>query len=268
MTIVVLGHRLNNDGTASQDMRARAECAAKEWFDNPQSDIIVCGGVMPGQEKSEAVVLKDLLTSLGVDRSAIYCEDSSIITAQNLSNAKEVIGDSEMVALVTSDYHLARALDEAEKVFPRVYGIGAFTEDRGYFARMTEKERHIIETRRRAAAEGKTALQIEKDILDRASVFAYIHGVLAIRDDADIEALEDTITTDFDVMYAFQDECTLWENARKDALHHLYISTYQKYDKELLNVAVRAIAPFVKSGESLTVKTTDGRSKMIMISAY
>ena len=45
----------------------------------------------------------------GMDADRLLLEDESSNTIQNIENARALIGDGHKTAVVTSDYHLARA---------------------------------------------------------------------------------------------------------------------------------------------------------------
>ena len=51
----------------------------------------------------------DYMTAKGMDGSRLLLEDESSNTIQNIENARALIGDGHRTAVVTSDYHLARA---------------------------------------------------------------------------------------------------------------------------------------------------------------
>ena len=51
----------------------------------------------------------DYLTARGMNADRLLLEDESNNTIQNIENARALIGDGHRTAVVTSDYHLARA---------------------------------------------------------------------------------------------------------------------------------------------------------------
>ena len=109
--ILLLGLKLNADGTPKHELTLRIETAADCWKKRLAPLIIPCGGQTPDTPVSEAAVMRDALVALGVPESAIHMEDRSLITVENLLNAREMLGKKHpRVLIVTSDYHLPRAM--------------------------------------------------------------------------------------------------------------------------------------------------------------
>jgi uncharacterized SAM-binding protein YcdF (DUF218 family) len=83
--------------------------------------IIVSGGsylVESGQApptQTEAVAMRQFLVALGVPESAIVMEGKSINTIENMQETRALVGTAR-VALVTSGFHMPRALRLARKV--------------------------------------------------------------------------------------------------------------------------------------------------------
>ena len=108
--ILLLGLKLNADGTPKHELTLRIETAADCWKKGLAPLIISCGGQTPDTPVSEAAVMRDALVALGVPESAIHMEDRSLITVENLLNAREMLGKKHpRVLIVTSDYHMLRA---------------------------------------------------------------------------------------------------------------------------------------------------------------
>ena len=115
--IVVLGYRLNDDGTADPEMLGRAEKAAEVWKAGVAARIITCGGPTGKSGRTEAEVLKEELVSFGVDEKCVVLEDKSMITTENIVNAQKILGEGKKtIALVTSDYHIFRSALLAKRV--------------------------------------------------------------------------------------------------------------------------------------------------------
>ena len=91
--------------------------------------IIVSGGSMSpvtaGPATSEAEAMRRFLVDLGVPSEAIVSEGNSLNTLENIRNVRAMVGDGR-VALVTSGYHLPRALKIARQ--GNLY-VGAFPTD-------------------------------------------------------------------------------------------------------------------------------------------
>ena len=87
--------------------------------------IIVSGGDLvsePGVSKPEAEGMKRLLMLLGVPADAITTDDAARNTAENAANVRAIVGD-EPVAMVTSAYHMQRALKLARRGALRAYAF-------------------------------------------------------------------------------------------------------------------------------------------------
>ena len=108
--ILLLGLKLNADGSPKQELCLRVQKAAQCYHQGLSPLIIPCGGQTPGTPVTEAAVMQDMLLSLNVPPSAIRKEDTSQITVENMRNAKQVLSrEKPHVLIVTSHYHALRA---------------------------------------------------------------------------------------------------------------------------------------------------------------
>ena len=108
--ILLLGLKLNPDGSPRHELTLRIETAASCWREGLAPLIIACGGQTPDTPLSEAQVMRDALKRLGVPESAIHLEDRSQITVENMLNARKMLQKKRpRVVIVTSDYHMLRA---------------------------------------------------------------------------------------------------------------------------------------------------------------
>jgi uncharacterized SAM-binding protein YcdF (DUF218 family) len=96
--------------------------------------VIVSGGDLasdPATTRPEAEDMKRLLVLLGVPADAITAEDAARNTAENIANVRKIVGD-EPVALVTSAYHMRRALELARRGGLRAFAFPTdFVPDAG-----------------------------------------------------------------------------------------------------------------------------------------
>ena len=143
--ILVLGHRLSEDGKPSNDLIRRVDTAAAHWKLTNVPMIIPCGGPIPGQ----AEVMRRLLIERGIPEEIIHPEDRSCTPIENLRNVRELLGDGKRVALVTSDYNVERALDDCSSAGLRAYAVGAITPEGSYRNHMYAEEQRITENRER-----------------------------------------------------------------------------------------------------------------------
>lgn len=108
--ILLLGLKLNPDGSCRHELTLRVQTAAECWRKGLADCVIPCGGQTPGTPVSEAAVMRDLLIGLGVPASAIRMEAQSQLTVENFINARRMLpGKKPCVLIVTSDYHMTRA---------------------------------------------------------------------------------------------------------------------------------------------------------------
>ena len=108
----------------------RVNAASALWREYPQAQIVFSGG-QPGTEKDRAATRHGELSSehavsLGLVASRIIIESSSPDTRQHPIEALKLSGVSResKIAIVTSDFHLRRALGEFKKHFKNVEAFG------------------------------------------------------------------------------------------------------------------------------------------------
>ena len=113
--IVVLGAQVQPNGEPSVQLDWRLDKAVEMYFKSP-CPVIVCGAQGSDEPRPEADVMRDLLIERGVPADYIYTDSVSTDTYQNIRNAKVIItqlGLSKPL-IITSDYHLPRAMDIAK----------------------------------------------------------------------------------------------------------------------------------------------------------
>ena len=127
--LLVLGAQVKPDGTPSLQLQWRLEKAA-ETYRQKKVPVVVCGGQGGNEPAPEAVVMRDVLIGLGVDEDMILMDTTSASTHSNIKNAMQLLGGRNVtkVMIITSDYHLPRAIAIAEDNGLTAYGIGAPTK--------------------------------------------------------------------------------------------------------------------------------------------
>ena len=115
--ILLLGVELDAQDSPTHELLARADAAAQACAAHPQAAVIVCGGVLPGHARAEADVMAELLAQRGVAQGRILRERRSQDTAENMRFAARLLGGAKRrrVLVVTSDYHLRRAVMTARR---------------------------------------------------------------------------------------------------------------------------------------------------------
>ena len=119
---VLLGNRMNDDGTLSEKMKLRLNLCVKYYREIGCDKIIVSGGVAnPKAGVTEADKMEEFLLKAGIPGEVIIKEDKSLTTKQNAEfscpKAKE-LGVDTMV-LCTSKEHMERRYLNPVKLFKR-----------------------------------------------------------------------------------------------------------------------------------------------------
>lgn len=127
-TIICLGGPVL-DGVPSRMLAARLRVAADLALSSPARTLVVTGGAVMGSQ-SEACVMSDWLRKAGVDEGQVVCEDQACNTRENVLFALELVrqrGLAGELRVLTSDFHLRRALDEFKRLGIKATGIAAPT---------------------------------------------------------------------------------------------------------------------------------------------
>jgi len=93
-------------------------------------------------------------------------------------NAKALLGEGKNIALVSSDYHVERALQDCARAGLIAYGVGAVTPEGEYRDRMYATEKRIAEEMAAYRAKGMTDQDITNSIVERMKK----HGAVTIED--------------------------------------------------------------------------------------
>ena len=119
--IIVLGAQVKEDGTPSVALERRLTAALESYRQDRQL-IIVCGAQGGNEPRPEGDVMRDWLLERGVPAEDVVAETASFNTRENLTHAKAIMEERGLgeALVVTSDYHVARAL-----VLCRQVGIDA-----------------------------------------------------------------------------------------------------------------------------------------------
>lgn len=123
--IVVLGAQVYGDGSLSPQLELRMEAALKEYERFPRP-IITCGAQGANEPAPEGDVMRQWLVEKGVPEGKVFSENTSVNTMQNLQNARAFLPEGERhITVITSDYHLPRALQMARDAGYDADGIGS-----------------------------------------------------------------------------------------------------------------------------------------------
>ena len=122
---IVLGLALEN-GEPTEDLIKRIDTAEQYLKSAPGTVLVLTGGNPDDSGKTEAEVMRDILKERGVDAKHMILEDAAGSTRENFENVVQIIGGDEPVTVITSNYHMDRAVLTAKKAgFSRVSGCPA-----------------------------------------------------------------------------------------------------------------------------------------------
>ena len=113
LCLVVLGFRLNPDGTMRDELIGRLTVALAAALKYPKALIVCTGGPTASSEPAatEAGRMTEWLAAHGVDPARLIAEDRSLTTGQNARFTFDILTERfpkvRQVAVITSDYHIA-----------------------------------------------------------------------------------------------------------------------------------------------------------------
>ncbi len=128
--IIVLGAQVLPSGEPSVQLQWRIDAAAQAWRER-NCLIVACGAKGYDEPTPEAHVMRAELLRQGVPDGDILMDDRSFNTRQNIDNAVRLLEGRgvDHVLVVTSDYHLPRAMALAEDAGLNASGLGSPTKD-------------------------------------------------------------------------------------------------------------------------------------------
>lgn len=111
LCIVILGYRLENDGSMSEELVKRCEVGLASAEKYPNAYIAVTGGGTAAQsDATEAEVMADWFCERGIDRERLIIENRSRTTGENAQFTLAILRDSypdiKSLAIVSSNYHI------------------------------------------------------------------------------------------------------------------------------------------------------------------
>jgi len=127
--VIIHGAGLLDGQRVSKLLSDRIDKALDVYHKDPTPPILIPSGGQGDDEKvSEASAMADYIRKTGIPEEKIIIEDKSTTTYENLLNSKKIIDERQgdkYTALVTSNYHVYRALRYARKVGLKCTGIGS-----------------------------------------------------------------------------------------------------------------------------------------------
>lgn len=125
--IIVLGAQILLSGEPNTQLEWRLDAAFEAWS-LKQVPVVVCGAQGHDEPMPEATAMKNYLVRKGIPAEMIYEDPASYNTNQNLRNAAEILDRLtriRKVLIVTSDYHVARAMALAGDLGFEAAGLGS-----------------------------------------------------------------------------------------------------------------------------------------------
>lgn len=110
---IVLGLALEN-GKPTGDLLARLNTAQAYLEKYPDAKLILTGGNADASGRTEADVMHEILSERGVAEDRMILEDQAESTKDNFRNTAKLIDPAEPVVLISSSYHMDRAVQTAE----------------------------------------------------------------------------------------------------------------------------------------------------------
>lgn len=125
--LIILGARVESDGSPSPALRNRLTAAIDYLQAHPDTLAVASGGQGADEPMSEAECIRAELIGAGIDPNRILIEDRSTSTAENLAYSFNILQDTKLsVGVVTNNFHIRRALLLARQAgFENAYGLAA-----------------------------------------------------------------------------------------------------------------------------------------------
>ena len=125
--IVVLGAQVLPSGEPNTQLQWRLDAALRAW-EKKQTPIVTTGAQGKDEPLPEAEAMKTYLMTHGIPEDMILTDPDSFNTRENLRNAARLLenwGNVRKVLIVTSDYHLPRAMALANDQGFEAAGLGS-----------------------------------------------------------------------------------------------------------------------------------------------
>lgn len=115
--VIVLGGAIK-DGEPGRTLANRLQAAAALWQRNPTITLLLTGGAVEGEDRTEAECMAAWLVKKGVAPQSILMETHARNTHENIGNSLELVrahGLCSQLCVLSSDYHLYRAVREGKR---------------------------------------------------------------------------------------------------------------------------------------------------------
>lgn len=125
--MIVLGARIYEDASPSPALQRRLDLAFSLYDEGYAGAVITTGAQGEDEPMPEADAMRAYLVAQGIPEGAVFSENASFNTAENLQNAQAIMEAQgfETAIIVTSDYHLWRALSMCGDIGLPATGAGS-----------------------------------------------------------------------------------------------------------------------------------------------
>ncbi len=129
--IVVLGAQVYPDGGPSPALKRRLDVAAQLYHEGYAQLVVTTGAQGDDEPMPEGDAMRAYLIEKDVPADAILPETHSYNTQQNLANAQAILAPQGVtdILIVTSDYHLWRAMTMARGLGMTASGAGSLNAE-------------------------------------------------------------------------------------------------------------------------------------------
>lgn len=138
--ILVLGCKVENDGSPSPMLRDRLTRGVDLYFQGASPKLLMSGD--HGKEDyNEVGAMKEFAIEKGVPSENVFMDHAGFSTYESVYRAKEIFG-ADKIIIVTQQYHLYRALYIAKALEVEAYGVGC--DYNTYAGQWTREVREIL----------------------------------------------------------------------------------------------------------------------------
>ena len=121
--IIVLGCQVKADGTPSHMLSDRVDTGVKV-FELGAAPVLFMSGDSQRETYDETGKMRELAVGQGVPEESIQLDPLGLSTYDSMKRAKEEYG-FKRILIVTQEYHLYRALFDAQKLGLEAWGVSA-----------------------------------------------------------------------------------------------------------------------------------------------
>lgn len=111
---IVLGCAVKGD-RPSGSLIKRLDACVEYADEHKDCKIIVTGGKGDGENRAEALVMRDYLIDKGIEQDRIIIEDKACDTYQSFKLIAQMIDKDSKIAILSSNFHISRSIALAKK---------------------------------------------------------------------------------------------------------------------------------------------------------